>query len=249
MDQNPQEPNRPQFPDNNLPPFMHGGQRTQPFQGPSHQNMQPIMVPMMPQGMMPPPRDLPDYKTQQMPQPGPARGQQAISRQISSRPPPTAGSAGVQAPRAESIERPNVADEYLDRVDNNPELIHMLSGAPSKTVHTSAIPSSSRHHRSPSLVDKPLPDPFTQQSGNLTKQTKRDASQGGTVATDNRTRSHGRQMSLSEGLHPHSHGTIHIPDGDRYPTFPGVGTNGGGRGHSRQSSYGSVDPAGLPLPL
>ena len=156
----------------------------------------------------------------------------------------------VQPPRLEPVSRPSAADSYLDRVEHDPQLKQMLSGAPSRTIHTGGGPGSeafergrsvsdSRVPRSPSLMDKPLPDPFD--TGLSRSQTTRGQSR---PTTDNRGSR--RRQSLTDGLHAHSHALNQIADGDRYPAFPGVG--GHGRGHSRQSSYGSVDPAGLALP-
>ena len=85
-------------------------------------------------------------------------------------------------------------------------------------------------------LDKPLPDPMA--SGILGKsQSTRHPSSG------NR-----RRMSLSDGLVPHEH-RYHqdqIPEGDRYPQFPGL--NGPRGNHSRHSSYGSINPANYAFP-
>lgn len=108
--------------------------------------------------------------------------------------------------------RADTTDSYLDRVEHDPRLRSMLSGAPTRTIHTPVPMTGSSANTG---TDKPLPHP----SGG---KSKRSASQ---------------RHSLMDGLHG-QHATAHISTGDRYPTFPK-----NGRGHSRQSSFGSADPA------
>jgi hypothetical protein len=131
--------------------------------------------------------------------------------------------------RAQSLSVPAQSPDpgsYLDRVENDPKLQSMLSGAPTRTVHTSApvTGSSILTH-----TDKPLPDP----RGRPKK----------TVS---------RRQSLMDDLHNHRN-PGNISSGDRYPSFPinssgnGQGNGNGhghgqgnGKGHSRQSSFNAT---------
>lgn len=257
-------PRQPQYTDQQT-----GSQITQPRQ-PTAMAYAQGLPPVLPQGMGPPSRGgQPDYgqlsrsvphHTTGLPSQPPTRAatvahhtprrapttvHQTPAAQSSSRPPRTEPPTTVQPERLEAVPRPNPADSYLDRVEHDPELRQMLSGAPSKTVHTSVISSSnSRHYRSPSLVDKPLPDPFSQQTSHRDRQATRGPS---LTQNDNQGSRRGHRLSLSDGLHAHSHAQNQIPDGDRYPAFPGV--NNQGRSHSRRSSFGSVGATGFPRPL
>ena len=113
---------------------------------------------------------------------------------------------------------------YLDRVENDPKLQSMLSGAPTRTVHTSAPVTGSSH----TYTDKPLPDPR------------------------GRSKRVSRRQSLMDDLHNHRN-PGNISSGDRYPSFPINGNGGGGghghgnghghgqgKGHSRQSSFNAT---------
>jgi hypothetical protein len=82
---------------------------------------------------------------------------------------------------------------YLDRVENDPKLQYMLSGAPARTVHTSAPVTGSSVN---THTDKPLPDPRGR--------SKRTVS---------------RRQSLMDDLHNHRN-PGNISSGDRYPSFP-----------------------------
>lgn len=108
--------------------------------------------------------------------------------------------------------RADTTDSYLDRVENDPKLRSMLSGAPTRTIHT-GVPLTGSSVMS--ATDKPLP--------NLKSKSKRSAS---------------HRQSLMDGLHG-QHATPHINTGDRYPNFP---KNGNGNGHSRQPSFDSGEP-------
>ena len=143
----------------------------------------------------------------------------------------------VHPPHAESIVRPNPADSYLDRVEHDPQLKKMLVSAPSKTIHTNSVPApNGRSQLTPSLAEKPLPNPYLERPG---------PQQPTNIGRNPHYLSN--RFSLSEGLNTDAHTQSHIVDGDRYPAFPG--RNGRSRGHSRQSSYGSIDPAALAIPL
>lgn len=89
--------------------------------------------------------------------------------------------------------RADTTDSYLDRVENDPKLRSMLSGAPTRTIHT-GVPLTGSSVMSG--TDKPLPNPQGK--------SKRSAS---------------HRQSLLEGLHG-QHATAHINSGDRYPNFP-----------------------------
>ena len=170
-----------------------------------------------------------------------------ISRQQKSSQPVSGGlfDSDVKVHRVESVSRPNPADSYLDRLERNSLIQGMLSDAPSRTIHSAFIPYESGAPRSPSVADKPLPNPHA--LGNTRdKQPPRDLSRASSAGIDTHASRKGRHLSLSEGLHGNTLAPNHVPDGDRYPTFPGVGGNG--HGLSRRSSEGSVDPAGLRLP-
>jgi hypothetical protein len=216
---------------------------------PPTQIVQPVMVPMPFPGQPGVPSTGP---TQHAPHPSSALPTQPPTRAgtvagYPSHPQPTLPSTTFQPPHPESVVRPHAADSFLDRVDHDPRFQQMLAGAPTRTVHTSAVPQSAvpSVNRNPShsmgrsqvdLPEKPLPVP-----GVARAQTIRAPSNAGTNVTSGRPR---RRFSLMEGLHAHSHSQSHLGDGDRYPVFPGAG----GRGHSRQSSFTSADPAQYALP-
>jgi hypothetical protein len=101
---------------------------------------------------------------------------------------------------------------FLDRVEHDPKLQSMLSGAPTRTVHTSNPVTASSIH---THTDKPLPDP-----------------QGRSKRTVSR-----RQSLMGDINHHPSAG--HINSGDRYPSFP-VNGSGHVKGHSRQSSFNAT---------
>ncbi|WWD15901.1 hypothetical protein CI109_100325 [Kwoniella shandongensis] len=174
----------------------------------------------------------------------------------------TATSAGVNAAIPESTLRPHAAESYLERVDHDPSLKRMMAGAPTKTIHTSAVPhteAGTRDTRPPtanqshydnggSVFDKPLPNPAAYQgSGNRLSraQTTKGPSRTGPNTMEDRS-GLGRRMSVGENVQPNSRQRpmSQIPDGDRYPIFPMKGKE-----HSRQSSYGSIDPAAIGLPI
>jgi hypothetical protein len=92
--------------------------------------------------------------------------------------------------------RADTTDSYLDRVENDPKLRSMLSGAPTRAIHT-GVPMTGSSVMS--TTDKPLPNPQGK--------SKRSAS---------------HRQSLLDGLHG-QHATAHINSGDRYPNFPGNG--------------------------
>ena len=122
-------------------------------------------------------------------------------------------------PRAHSLSVPTQSPDpgsFLDRVENDPKLQSMLSGAPTRTVHTSVPVTGSSIH---THTDKPLPDPRAR--------SKRTVS---------------RRQSLMGNLN-HQTSTGHVNSGDRYPSFP-VNGNRNGRGHSRQSSYNATRTGG-----
>ncbi|ORY33794.1 hypothetical protein BCR39DRAFT_268546 [Naematelia encephala] len=162
-------------------------------------------------------------------------------------------SSSLHVPQIDSVPRQTAADSYLDRVEHDSNLKDMLAGAPTRTLHTSVFPQSVRStvgnggrvSEEQGSSDKPLPNPFIQQQQNAVgrSQTTRP-SRAGTMNSQVPVSTRGnRRMSLSEGLHAHSHLSSQVPDGDRYPVFP----HAGGK-HSRQSSYGSVDPTRFALP-
>lgn len=128
-------------------------------------------------------------------------------------PPPSAAQTRKDGHRrAQSLSVPAQSPDpgsFLDRVENDPKLQSMLSGAPTRTVHTSGPVTGSSIH---THTDKPLPDPRSR--------SKRTVS---------------RRQSLMGDLNHHP-STGHINSGDRYPSFP-VNGNGHARGHSRQSSF------------
>jgi hypothetical protein len=220
---------------------------------PPTQIVQPVMVPMPFPGQPGVPSTGPtQHAPQSVPHPSSALPTQPPTRAgtvagYPSHPQPTLPSTTFQPPHPESVVRPHAADSFLDRVDHDPRFQQMLAGAPTRTVHTSAVPQSAvpSVNRNPShsmgrsqvdLPEKPLPVP-----GVARAQTIRAPSNAGTNVTSGRPR---RRFSLMEGLHAHSHSQSHLGDGDRYPVFPGAG----GRGHSRQSSFTSADPAQYALP-
>lgn len=150
------------------------------------------------------------------------------SRRHASQPPP-------------AREEPHAADEYLDRVEHDRRVQEMLQGTRMKSVPTSQYPTTRG-------TEKVLPEPFEARTPG--KATTHRPSVSGTAATGTgRSR---RRQSLAEGMHPSM--VMHsIPDGDRYPAFPGAQPHGGlthvgQRGHSRNTSFGSVDPAAYALP-
>lgn len=135
----------------------------------------------------------------------------------------------------------HAADEYLDRVDHDRRVQEMLQGTRLKSAPTSQYPTTRG-------TEKPLPEPFEARTPG--KATINRPSVAGTAATGaGRSR---RRQSLAEGMHPSM--VMHsIPDGDRYPAFPGAPPHGGlthvgQRAHSRNTSFGSVDPAAYALP-
>lgn len=135
-------------------------------------------------------------------------------------PPPSAAQNRKDSHRrAHSLSVPAQSPDpgsFLDRVENDPKLQSMLSGAPTKTVHTSGPVTGSSVH---THADKPLPDPRSR--------SKRTVS---------------RRQSLMGDLNHHP-SSGHINSGDRYPSFP-VNGNGHGRGHSRQSSFNATRNGG-----
>ena len=167
-----------------------------------------------------------------------------ISRQHKSSQPVSGApfDSNVDVHRVGSVSRPNPADSYLDRLEQNSHIQGMLSDAPSRTIHSDFVPRETRGRQSASVADKPLPNPHVQ--GDI--QPRRDPSRASSAGNDTHAPRKGRHLSLSEGLHCHALASNHVPDGDRYPTFPGISN---GRSHSRRSSEGNVDPAGLRLPL
>ncbi|OCF54144.1 hypothetical protein L486_08340 [Kwoniella mangroviensis CBS 10435] len=181
---------------------------------------------------------------------------------------PPANRTGVstvpQVPHPESVHQPHAADSYLERFEHDPDLKKMMGGARSKTIHSSAVPPSiTEHSRAPtqphtaarstfddsaSNVDKPLPNSFPPSQVSGRSHTHRTPSTIRPSQSANNSQKMARRMSLSDGLHnSHAIRMSQIPDGDRYPAFP-IGGNHQGRTHSRNTSYGSVDPAGIGLP-
>jgi len=131
-------------------------------------------------------------------------------------PPPSAAQTRKDGHRrAHSLSVPGQSPDpgsFLDRVENDPKLQSMLSGAPTRTVHTSGPVTGSSIH---THTDKPLPDPQGR--------SKRTVS---------------RRQSLMGDLNNHPN-TGHINSGDRYPSFP-VNGSGHAKGHSRQSSFNAT---------
>ncbi|WVW83109.1 hypothetical protein I302_105127 [Kwoniella bestiolae CBS 10118] len=181
---------------------------------------------------------------------------------------PPANRTGVstvpQVHNPESVHQPHAAESYLERFEHDPDLKKMMGGDRSKSIHSTAVPpSATEHSRAPtqphtaarstfddgaSNVDKPLPNPFPPSQVLGRSQTQRTPSTVRPNQTANNSQKMGRRMSLSDGLHnSHTIRMSQIPDGDRYPAFP-IGGNHQGRTHSRNTSYGSVDPAGIGLP-
>ncbi|WRT67121.1 uncharacterized protein IL334_004087 [Kwoniella shivajii] len=180
---------------------------------------------------------------------------------------PSTGRTGISTVpnvlQPKPVIHPQAAESYLEKVDHDPSLKRMMGGARSKTIHSSAVPpSATEHSRAPtkphtaakstfddgaSNIDKPLPEPFPPSRVLGRSQTHRTPS----TERHNLPNSHKASggLSLSEGLHnSHAHRQSQIPDGDRYPAFPLVG-NHEVRTHSRNTSFNSVDPAGIGLPL
>jgi hypothetical protein len=176
-----------------------------PFQGLSSQGVglnqypQSMQQPMMQGGQQQDPQqnrsDRPRTKT--VPPPSAAQTRKDSHRRVHSL------SVPVQSPDPGS---------FLDRVENDPKLQSMLSGAPTRTVHTSGPVTGSSIH---THTDKPLPDPQGR--------SKRTVS---------------RRQSLMGDVNQRP-STGHINSGDRYPIFP-VNGNGHGKGHSRQSSFNAT---------
>lgn len=143
--------------------------------------------------------------------------------------------------RVQMTPRQNAADDYLDRVDHDPALQHMLSGVNAQSLHTSAYPGTVG-----GTSDKPLPNPISPSNRARAPST----AMGTHVTHGGKSR---RRESLSNGMHqPMMMPTI--PDGDRYPVFPGSAPHGGmsqighRRTHSRNTSIGTVDPTAYALP-
>ncbi|WWC61136.1 uncharacterized protein I303_103715 [Kwoniella dejecticola CBS 10117] len=188
----------------------------------------------------------------------PGRSQAPLSnRAQATRLPPvnrTGVSAVPQVPQPESVAQPHAAESYLERVEHDPSLKRMMGGARSKTIHSSAVPPT-EYSKAPthaparstfddgaSNVDKPLPSPFPPSQVLGRSHTQRAPSTVRPNQSLNNSQKMNRRLSLSEGLHnSHAMRQSQIPDGDRYPAFP-IKT------HSRNTSYGSVDPAGIGLP-
>ncbi|WWC69472.1 uncharacterized protein I206_103413 [Kwoniella pini CBS 10737] len=190
----------------------------------------------------------------------PGRSHAPMSNRIQATRPPPANRTGVSTaphmPQPESIVQPHAAESYLERVDHDQSLKRMMGGARSKTIHSSAVPPTdyskapTRSHTAArsafddgsSNVDKPLPDPFPPSQVLGRSRTHRTPSTIRPNQSQNNSQKMNRRMSLSDGLHnSHAARYSQIPDGDRYPAFP-IKT------HSRNTSYGSVDPAGIHLP-
>jgi hypothetical protein len=148
-------------------------------------------------------------------QPGYDNTQPSHRSDRAKQPPSTAQTRKDAHRRAHSLSVPAQSPDpgsFLDRVENDPKLQSMLSGAPTRTVHTSGPVTGSSIH---THTDKPLPDPRGR--------SKRTVS---------------RRQSLMGDLNHHAN-TGHISSGDRYPSFP-VNGNGHGKGHSRQSSFNAT---------
>lgn len=155
---------------------------------------------------------------------------------------PSAQSHGLAHSTVERTPRHNAADDYLDRVDHDPALQNMLSGVHAGSFHPRAHPDHGGQ-----MSDKPLPDPLSPSNRTRAPSTAMGTHHGG---HEGKSR---RRESLSNGINPAMMMPT-IPDGDRYPLFPGTGPHGGmqhvghRRTHSRNTSIGSVDPAGFALP-
>lgn len=171
------------------------------------------------------------------------------SRRHVSQPPPTSDqgpSDSLPAPIPAS--RPNAAESYLDRIEHDPRLQQMLAGAQTRSLHTSQFP----HTEDGEMSEKPLPNPFAPQTHDQSMSARGTfgAGQRSTQAGERKSR---RRQSLSEGMHP-SMLMSTIPDGDRYPQFPGAQPHGGlahvghRNVHSRNVSMDSVNPAAYALP-
>lgn len=149
------------------------------------------------------PRTQPSQNQPMMPQQQPDDHRSNLHHSKSQAAPSRNQSSGRQGDhrRAASLTVParaDTTDSYLDRVENDPKLRSMLSGAPSRTIHT-GVPMTGSSVMS--AIDKPLPNPQGK--------SKRSAS---------------HRQSLLDGLHG-QHATGNINSGDRYPNFP---TNGKG---------------------
>ncbi|ODO03348.1 hypothetical protein L198_02194 [Cryptococcus wingfieldii CBS 7118] len=192
--------------------------------------------------------------TQQHPQLNSTR---SAAQQLPRNNAPTAISTAVHVPMPEYSVNPHVADSYLDKVEHDPELKRMMSGARSKTVHTSAVPSTdgryglqppsaSRSHFDDSMsnLDKPLPPVSMANSKVSRAQSTRGPARGPSTVGSRRPN---RRMSLSDGgqnyEHHHQRPMSQIPDGDRYPVFPLPGQNiqGGQKGYGQTASRDASD--------
>ncbi|WVR05279.1 hypothetical protein IAU60_002291 [Kwoniella sp. DSM 27419] len=182
--------------------------------------------------------------------------------------PQTGVSSIPHIPRPRSLTPPaQIGQSYLDRVDHDPALKRMMIGARDKTLHSSAVlptessrppsrvkasqgdESRGEHAEGVKQTDKPLPNPFSTGTRGLTRARTQYAPSPQSSAINQRNMT--RRLSLSDGLnHSHAKRNAQIPDGDRYPAFPMGGNTGlrPGRGHSRQTSLGSIDPAAVDLP-
>ena len=140
--------------------------------------------------------------------------------------------------------RHHAADSYLDRIEHDTRLQQMLSDAHSKSLHTSQFPPI----EAGGMSDKPLPDPFTPH--HHTSGQRSAAESHGPRHGEKKSR---RRESLTDGMHP-SMMMSTIPDGDRYPHFPGAQPHGGlahvghRKTHSRMASGESINPAAYALP-
>ncbi|WWC90045.1 uncharacterized protein L201_004976 [Kwoniella dendrophila CBS 6074] len=231
-------------------------------------------VPAYTQPTIPPQPPTVSHKTPRAPTaavhttPGKGRTPNSARTQATRLPPAnrTGVSTVPHVPHPESVVQPHTAESYLERVDHDPTVKKMMGGAKSKTIHSSAVPPS-EYSRGPtqpntaarstfddgaSNYDKPLPNPFppSQVLGrNQTHRTPSTVRQDHNHHQSNNQQKMSRRMSLSEGLHnSHAIRTSQIPGGDRYPAFPLGGNHQQGKTHSRNTSYGSVDPAGIGLP-
>ena len=149
-------------------------------------------------------------------------------------------------PQPESVHRPNAADSYLEHVQADPRIQDLLSGAPSKSIHTSVAASHPAIYPSNlSMYEKPLPDP----RGHSRSHSMRTRTQQAPSSLPHR-RAATQRYSLASGLHAHSHTAGQVGDGERYPPFPTGNGHAyeGVREHTRGPSYGSVDPATYALP-
>ena len=151
---------------------------------------------------------------------------------------------------------PHEADAYLDRAEHDPKVRQMLQGAQSKTIHTSQY-AASEHPMTAQSFNKPLPTPGDGQGLQRAHTVAPGMMGSGRASRMGNMSQHGngmgngggykhRRNSLMSGLHAHSHTQSNLNGGDRYPAFPHQSNQH--KGHSRQSSYNSVDPANIALP-